>query len=96
MHGVPEVHKSGLPILSTVNSHNSRLSKYLVELLRLFTVSSFSVKDSFTFTSEIGKLRSCNYSRATFNIVFFFTNIPFGETIEIVLNKIYFVYDDQS
>ena len=69
MYGLPKVHKSGLPlrpILSTVNSYNYCLSKYLVYLLKPFTVGSFSVKDSFTFASEVGKLRNCIYSMATF------------------------------
>ena len=73
------MHKSGLPmrpILSTVNSHHYRLSKYLVELLEPFNVSGFSVKDSFTVASEIVKIRNCNTSMASFDIVSLFKNIP--------------------
>ena len=96
MYGVPKVHKSGLPmrpIVSTVSSHNYRLSKYLVELLKLFTVCSFSVEDSFTFTSEMGRLRYCNYSIICFDIVSLFTNIPLSKTIETFLNKVFTTFN---
>ena len=78
---------SGLPlrpIQSTVNSHTYRLSKYLVELQKPFTVSSFSEKDSFTNANKIGKQRNFNYSMASFDIVALLANNPVNEAIELI------------
>ena len=90
MYGLPEGHKSGLPrrqIQSGENSYNFRIWKYLVELLKPFTVSSFSVKVSFTFVTEIRKLSNCNYSMKSFYLVSLLTNIPVCKTIETILDK---------
>ena len=92
MYGLPKIHKAGLPmrpILSTVNSYNYLLSKYLIELLKPITGGAYTVKDSFAFSEEISKLRNSGYSMASFDVVSLFTNIPVGETIEIILDKIF-------
>ena len=89
MYGLPKKPKSGLPMRpspSNVNSHSYLQSKNYVELLKLLTVSSFSVKDLFTFTSEIDKLRNCNYSMASFYINSLFKIFPVSTIIEFIFN----------
>ena len=90
MYGLPKVHKAGLPvrpILSTVNSYNYLLSKYLIEILKPITRGVYTVKDSFAFSGEISKLRNRGYSMASFDVVSLFTIISVGETIQIILDK---------
>ena len=45
------------------------------------------MKDSFAFSEDISKHTSCGYSMTSLNVVSLFTNIPLGETIEIILDK---------
>ena len=76
------------PILSTVKSYNYFLSEYLIEFLKPFTDCSFSVKDSFTFATEVSKLRNYDFIRASFDFVSLFTNIPVSETVQTVIDRI--------
>jgi hypothetical protein len=92
MYGVPKVHKLGTPlrpILSTVGTYNYQLSKYLINLLSPLAGNVYSVKDSFTFASELGSLRNDNYFMASFDVESLFTNIPIAETIQIILSKVF-------
>ena len=75
------------PILRTVNSYNTFLSEYLIKSLKPFADCSFCVKDTFTFATEVSKLRNNDKSRASFDIVSLFTNIPVSETVYIIKGK---------
>lgn len=55
MYGLPKVHKKSLdglppfrPILSAIGT-----AKFLVEMLKLLTTNSFTVKDSFSFAEDV-------------------------------------------
>ena len=92
MYGAPKVHKKNIPlrpVLSTIGTPNYKLSKYLVNLLTPFTGNSYTIKDSFTFASEINKFPNKNYTTASFDIKSLFTNIPVSETMDIIINQIF-------
>ena len=92
MYGLPKIHKPDTPmrpILSTINSHNYQVSKFLNNLLTPFIDSPYIVKDSFDFVNEITHFKNDAYVMASFDIKSLFTNIPLDESINIILNKIF-------
>ena len=92
MYGLPKIHKSGVPmrpILSTSGSYNYQSSKFLVDLLSPIIDSSYTVKDSFDFVSEITKFKNENYVMASFDVKSLFTNIPLQETCDIIMQKLF-------
>ena len=92
MYGLPKIHKPDVPmrpILSTIDSHNYQVSKYLNNLLSPFIDSPFIVKDSFDFVNEITNFKNDGYIMASFDIKSLFTNIPIDETCNIILDKIF-------
>ena len=96
LFGSTKVHKVGAPlrpIVSTIDTANYYLSKYVVGLLSGFVDSSYSVKDSFSFASEISNIPNNSYFMCSFDVKNLFTMIPVDETIEIVLLK-YFPNSD--
>ena len=93
LHGLPKVHKDGLPlrpILSSIGTCGYGLAKYLVPHLEPLTHNEFTVKDSFSFSDEITKFDSADQLiMASFDIKSVFTNIPLDETIDICANSMY-------
>ena len=92
MYGSPKVHKTGTPlrpILSTVNTHNYEMSKYLVSLVQCVNNSPFIIKDSFSFVKEVVNFENNNYFMASFDVKDLFTSIPIDETIDIILDKVF-------
>ena len=61
----------------------------LVTRLVSLISNEFTVKDSFSFASEISTLRNRNYCMASFDIKSLFTNIPIDETNDIILSQLY-------
>ena len=92
MYGLPKIHKTGSPmrpILSTSGSYNYESSKFLVELLSPIIDTTFTVKDSFDFASEISSFKNQNYTMASFDVKSLFTNIPLDETCNIIINQLF-------
>ena len=92
LYGQPKVHKAGTPvrpILSTVNTHNYNMSKYLVSLLQCINDSPFIIKDSFSFVREIVEVENDDYCMASFDVKNLFTSIPIDETINIILDRLF-------
>lgn len=95
MYGLCKVHKEPTdghkpfrPILSAINTPTYQLAKFLIPMLKPFTVNEFTTKDSFTFSDDIRKQNS-NLFMTSFDVDSLFTNIPLNETIGICVDKLY-------
>ena len=77
------------PILSTLNTYNYRMSKWLVPELSHLTKNSYSVKDSFSFVQDIVRQENKDYIMASFDIKSLFTKIPVDETVNIILQRVF-------
>ena len=94
LYGTPKFHKSftnvphlGL-IVSSINSFNYNLAKYLCNLLQPKIISIHSTQDTFTFIKEMEEVRDYNNFLVSFDVSSLFTNIPLNETIELALDYI--------
>ena len=91
LYGLPKVHKSNLPlrpILAAYNSPNYPLAKFLVPLLSHLTNNQFTLQNSAKFIPEILEQNSNSYM-VSYDVESLFTNVPLGETIDIILNKLF-------
>ena len=92
--GTPKLHKSFTnvpplrPIVSSINSFNYNLAKYLCNLLQPKILSIHSTQDTFTFIKELEEVRDYNNFLVSFDVSSLFTNIPLNETIELALDYI--------
>ena len=97
MYGPCKVHKGVTPdgsvspfrpILSTVGTFSYNLAKFFVPLLKQYTISEYTVKDSFSFCKEIIDQGSQLFM-TSFDIQSLFTNFPLDETIDICIDTVY-------
>ena len=89
----PKVHKVGMPlrpIISTTNSYNYNLSKYLTKLLEEARGKSPSyIKDSFSFATLIQQqIPSKNDYMISLDVESLFTSIPVQESINLAIETI--------
>ena len=70
------------PILSAINSPTYKLSQYMNQLLKPFTTSQYTAKDSFSFAVDISKQDPSHYM-SSLDVDSLFTNIPLNETVKI-------------
>ena len=93
MYGLPKVHKGNCPlrpILSAIGTHTYNLAKFIVPTLEKIAYSSFTVKDTFNFVTEIMDFKNADkYKMASFDVTSLFTNIPLDETINIILELLF-------
>ena len=92
LYGLPKTHKLGnpiRPILSTLNTFNYKVAKYLVPILEPLTSNEFTLKNSYDFVKEIKTLEVANTVMASFDIKSLFTQIPLDETIQIICGKLF-------
>ena len=91
LYGLSKIHKCDVPlrpILSAMGTAGYNLAKFFVPLLSAFTTKHFSIKDSFSFATEISSLPDSNsYFMASFDIKSLFTNIPLEETVSIATDN---------
>ena len=95
VYGLPKVHKRKdtdvpfRPILSTIDTHNYNLSKFLVTLLAGVSRSVYTIKYLLTFPSKISKSRNDYYRfMASFDMASLFTNIPVNKNINIIFDRL--------
>ena len=91
IYGLPKTHKTGTPlrpILAAYNLATYPLAKYLVPMLSHLTRNEYSIKNSYEFADTIPQQNS-NSFMVSFDIVSLFTNIPLGEVIGIILDKVF-------
>ncbi|XP_057292667.1 uncharacterized protein LOC130621400 [Hydractinia symbiolongicarpus] len=94
LYGLAKVHKpcvNGVPkfrpILSAIGTPTYKLANFLVPKLVSLTINDYTVKDSFSFASEIVQ-QNPNCYMASFDVNSLFPNIPLHETIDININEI--------
>ena len=94
LYGTPKLHKSFTnvpplrPIVSSINSFNYNLAKYLCNLLQPKIPSIHSTQDTFTFIKELEEVRDYNNFLVSLDVSSLFTNILLNETIELALDYI--------
>ena len=92
LYGLPKIHKTGnpiRPILTTINTFNYKLVKYIVPIQEPLTLNEFTLKNSYEFVKEINKFDIHNTVMASFDIKSLFTNISLDETIEMINNELF-------
>ena len=78
------------PIISSYNTYNYNLAKYVVELCTLFVPSSYTTRDCFSFVSKLKSLTCFKHCiMARMDVESLFTNVPVTETISIITNIIF-------
>ena len=95
MYGLPKIHKDNTPmrpILTSYNTPNYKIAKYLVPLLAPLTTNRYSLKNSANFKERILPQDS-DLFMASLDVESLFTNVPVQETIQIILDKI-FIHPD--
>ena len=96
MYGLPKRHKLNAnqdnlkvrPIISSINTFNDNLAKYLCNKLSPHIHSEYSTRDTFSFVSELNKIKPNAKYMISFDVNSLFTNIPLNETIEIAVKLI--------
>ena len=91
LYGLPKIHKEGLPmrpILTSYETPNYKLAKYLVPLLEPLTKNEYYLSNSLKFKEAILPEDS-DLFMASLDVESLFTNVPVAETIEIIINKIF-------
>lgn len=91
MYCLPKVHKPNLPlrpIISSINTVNYNLAKFLVPYLTSISSSQYTLDDTNSFTEYLKSLTlPSNFIMASFDIKSLFTNVPLSETTKIILDK---------
>ena len=80
----PKLH----PIVSSVDTFNYKLPRFLCDLLPPLVPDYYQCKDTFSFVSQI---KNANFSRkclVSYHVASLFSNIPFQQTINIAINLI--------
>ena len=93
LYGMCKVHKQGnplRPVISMINSAEYNLAKWLDSYIKPNIPNKYSVASTSEFL-EILKETTFDPSDkiVSFDVVSLFTNIPLGETIEIIVNALY-------
>ena len=97
IYGTPKMHKfssSDLfsklrPIVSSMDTFNYNLIRFLCDLLSSLVPNDYSCKDTFSFVSQIKNANLSKKFIVSYNVTSLFTNIPLQETIDIVINLIF-------
>ena len=102
IYGTPKMHKfdKGInnndmlnalklrPIISSINTYNYNLAKYLTKKLMPYIPKEHCAKDTFTFVEDISKLKHNDQHLISYDVVSLFTNIPLHETINLAVDLI--------
>lgn len=92
-YGLPKVHKQDIPlrpIVSTICSPTSALSKYIADILKVSfeNYNRFSVKDSWTFANIINNFKLPEgYVIISLDVVSLFTNISLELVLKIISDE---------
>ena len=93
LYGLPKVHKENCParpILSAIGTYNYKLAKFLVPILKPFASNEYTVKDTFSFVSEITSFhKDEDLVMASFDVSSLFTNIPLDECIDLCIELLF-------
>lgn len=76
--------------LSALGTINYKVSKNVIPLLKEIAVSQSTIQNTFTFVKDLIEIPCANeYILASFNFINQFTNVPQGETIDIIMNTLF-------
>ena len=98
LYGLPKLHKVKdpssttppfRPIVSSINTYNYNLAKYLCSLLKPHISSEFCATDTFSFVREIQDIDFSDMFLVSYDVTSLFTNIPLSETIDLAVNAIF-------
>ena len=96
IYGLPKMHTIQSPtaippfrpIVSTLNTFNYQLAKYLCSLLQPLLPNTYSISDTFSFVQELKTVDISNKLMASFDVVSSFTSIPLKESIDLAVSYI--------
>ena len=97
IYGLPKIHKLNVQrnnlslrsIVSSIDTSNYHLSKFLTDLLHPIIPKSHCTKDSITFCEEIKKVSATNRFLISYDVCSFLTIITLKETIDIAVNLLF-------
>jgi len=88
LYGLPKVHKTGTPlrpIVSSINTFNYNLAKFLVKIIEPLTTNEYTTANTLEFVNEIKQLNIDDSTiMASFDVESLFTNVPLSETTQII------------
>lgn len=92
LYGLPKVHKNDVPlrpIVSSIGSPTQHLAKYLASQLQPIANNAASyIRNTEHFIEMLGQVQiSPEDLLVSFDVVSLFTNVPVGETLDIIRNK---------
>ena len=76
------------PIVSSINTYNYRLAKYLCTLLKPHLPTTYTISDTFSFVQELGTINLSNKFMVSFDVASLFTNILLKESIDLAVSYI--------
>ncbi|XP_078364013.1 uncharacterized protein LOC144648271 [Oculina patagonica] len=76
------------PIVSSIETYNYNLAKFLSNLLQPHIPSEYVASDTFTFVREINDLSMEGKFMVSFDVESLFTNIPLSECIDLAVDYI--------
>ena len=96
IYGLPKMHKERghnsippfRPIVSSIETYNYNLAKYLCKLLTPYIPTEHCASDTFTFVQDIQGLTMHGNFMVSFDVVSLFTNIPLEECIDLAVKYI--------
>lgn len=92
LYGLPKVHKIGTPlrpIVSSINTFNYNLAKFLVKIIQPLTINEYTTANTLDFVEEIKQLNIEDSTvMASFDVESLFTNVPLSETTQIITDSI--------
>ena len=77
------------PIVSSIDSFNYNLARFLCDVLSPLAPNDYSCKDTFSFLSQIKNANLSKKNFISYDVTSPFTNTPFQETINIAINLIF-------
>ena len=93
MYGLPKIHKQNIPlrpILSSTNTPNYKLSKFLIPHIDHLSTNDYTLRNSKEFFNVLSELDLGETSvMASFDVESLYTNIPIRETVKIITDSIY-------
>ena len=91
MYGLPKLHKQGVPlrpVLSATGTYNFKLAKWLNSILQPLIPAKHTVDSAFDFVDMLDDVPSAE-TMVSFDVVSLFTNVPVGETIQVILDAVF-------
>ena len=78
------------PIVSDIGTATYETAEYLTSLLAPLSQSELTINNTKEFIKYIQKQKVLDgYKMVSFDVASLFTNVPIGETIEIILKRVY-------